>query len=99
MAGAADSIIARSLPPFEFFNTLSQEETFGPAASAHRFLGRSPLSSPARRIVMERRLAAIMAADVVGYARLIRADEEGTNTALKALRAELIDPKIAAPVR
>ncbi len=44
---------------------------------------------------MERRLAAIMAADVVGYARLIRADEEGTIAALKALRADLIDPKIA----
>ena len=44
---------------------------------------------------MERRLAAIMAADVVGYSRLIRADEEGTIAALKALRAELIDPKIA----
>ncbi len=44
---------------------------------------------------MERRLAAILAADVVGYARLIRADEEGTLTALKALRADLIDPKIA----
>jgi TolB-like protein/Flp pilus assembly protein TadD len=43
---------------------------------------------------MERRLAAIMAADVVGYSRLIRADEEGTLTALNALRAELIDPKL-----
>ncbi len=44
---------------------------------------------------MERRLAAIMATDVVGYSRLIRADEEGTLTALQALRADLIDPKIA----
>ncbi|MCZ6523950.1 MAG: adenylate/guanylate cyclase domain-containing protein, partial [Alphaproteobacteria bacterium] len=44
---------------------------------------------------MERRLAAIMATDVVGYSRLIRADEEGTIVALKALRADLIDPKIA----
>ena len=44
---------------------------------------------------MERRLAAIMATDVVGYSRLIRADEEGTLEALKALRADLIDPKIA----
>jgi adenylate cyclase len=43
---------------------------------------------------MERRLAAIMAADVVGYSRLIRADEEGTLRALKALRAEHIDPKL-----
>ena len=44
---------------------------------------------------MERRLAAIMATDVVGYTRLIRVDEEGTLEALKALRADLIDPKIA----
>ncbi|MHC4406413.1 MAG: adenylate/guanylate cyclase domain-containing protein [Planctomycetota bacterium] len=44
---------------------------------------------------MERRLAAIMAADVVGYSRLIRADEEGTIAALMALRADLIDPRIA----
>ena len=43
---------------------------------------------------MERRLAAIMATDVVGYSRLIRADEEGTIAALQALRADLIDPKI-----
>ena len=44
---------------------------------------------------MERRLAAIMAADVVGYSRLIRADEEGTLVALKDLRADLIEPTIA----
>jgi adenylate cyclase len=44
---------------------------------------------------MERRLAAIMATDVVGYSRLIRADEEGTLAALKALRADIIDPKLA----
>ncbi len=44
---------------------------------------------------MERRLAAIMAADVVGYSRLIRDDEEGTINALNTLRADLIDPKLA----
>jgi adenylate cyclase len=44
---------------------------------------------------MKRRLAAILAADVVGYSRLIRADEEGTIAALRALRADLSDPKIA----
>ncbi len=44
---------------------------------------------------MERRLAAILAADAVGYSRLIRADEEGTLDRLKALRNEIIDPKIA----
>ena len=44
---------------------------------------------------VERRLAAILAADVAGYSRLIGADEEGTLTRLKTLRRELIDPKIA----
>ena len=44
---------------------------------------------------VERRLAAILAADVAGYSRLMGADEEGTLAALKAIRRELIDPKIA----
>src|SRR6516225_4330725 len=44
---------------------------------------------------VERRLVAILAADVAGYSRLIEADEEGTLRRLKALRAEVIDPKIA----
>ena len=44
---------------------------------------------------MERRLAAILADDVVGYSRLMGADEDGTIAALKALHADLIDPKIA----
>jgi adenylate cyclase len=43
-----------------------------------------------------RRLAAILAADVAGYSRLIGADESGTLQALKTIRAELIDPTIAA---
>src|SRR5271169_3468589 len=42
-----------------------------------------------------RRLVAILAADVAGYSRLIEADEDGTLGRLKALRAEVIDPKIA----
>jgi adenylate cyclase len=42
-----------------------------------------------------RRLAAILAADVVGYSRLMGADEEGTLERLKTLRSELIDLKIA----
>src|SRR5215831_15491096 len=44
----------------------------------------------------ERRLAAVLAADVVGYSRLMGADEIGTLRALKAHRRELVDPKIAA---
>src|SRR5712675_2328891 len=44
---------------------------------------------------VERRLAAILAADVAGYSRLTGADEEGTLERLRAHRRELIDPKIA----
>ena len=46
---------------------------------------------PAR---VDRRLAAILAVDVVGYSRLMGADEEGTLAVLKTLRRELADPKI-----
>src|SRR5260370_42708183 len=49
-------------------------------------------AGPAR---VERRLAAILAADVAGYSRLMGADEEGKLERLKALGRELLDPKIA----
>jgi adenylate cyclase len=49
-------------------------------------------TGPAR---VERRLAAILAADVAGYSRLMGEDEEGTLAGLKAIRRELGDPKIA----
>ena len=42
-----------------------------------------------------RRLAAIVAADVAGYSRLIEADEGGTLKGLKAIKTELLDPMIA----
>jgi TolB-like protein/class 3 adenylate cyclase len=45
---------------------------------------------------VERRLAAILAADVAGYSRLMGADEEGTLAQLKAVRKTLVDPTIAA---
>ena len=43
----------------------------------------------------ERKLTAILAADVVGYSKLIEADESGTRGALRALRSEVTDPHIA----
>jgi len=43
---------------------------------------------------VERRLAAILAADIAGYSRLMGADEEGTLTQMKTHRRALIDPKI-----
>jgi TolB-like protein/class 3 adenylate cyclase len=45
---------------------------------------------------VERRLAAVLAADVAGYSRLMGRDEERTLTELKALRKTLIDPRIAS---
>src|SRR5947209_13758725 len=44
---------------------------------------------------VERRLAAVLAADVAGYSRLMGSDEVGTLRALKAHRRELVDPTIA----
>jgi TolB-like protein/class 3 adenylate cyclase len=51
------------------------------------------MKSPPGRV--ERRLAAILAADVAGYSRLMGEDEEGTLAALRAVRREPVDPKIA----
>jgi class 3 adenylate cyclase len=44
---------------------------------------------------LERKLTAILAADVVGYSRLMGVDEAGTLERLKSLRKELVQPKIA----
>ncbi|MBT8004688.1 MAG: hypothetical protein HN578_17400, partial [Rhodospirillales bacterium] len=44
---------------------------------------------------VQRRLAAILAADVVGYSRMMGQDEEGTLAALTAHRTELMEPCIA----
>ena len=44
---------------------------------------------------MERRLTAILAADVVGYSRLMGSDEAGTLTQLKEVRREIVEGKIA----
>ena len=45
---------------------------------------------------IERKLAAILAADVVGYSRLMGVDDEGTLADLNSHRNELIDPSIAS---
>jgi adenylate cyclase len=57
----------------------------------------SPLRYGLRRNVMaeSRKLAAILAADVVGFSRLAGADEDRTLARLRALRSDLIDPTIA----
>jgi class 3 adenylate cyclase len=48
------------------------------------------------RMTEQRRLAAIVSADVAGYSRLMGRDESGTLAALKALRKEVLDPAIAS---
>ena len=52
--------------------------------------------APAQPEGVERKLAAILAADVVGYSRLMAVDEAGTHARLKALRRDFIEPAIAA---
>src|SRR3712207_5570984 len=47
-------------------------------------------------VAERRRLAAILAADVVGYSRLAAEDEAGTLAALRAARAEVLEPLLAA---
>jgi class 3 adenylate cyclase len=46
---------------------------------------------------VERRLAAILAADVVGYSRLVQRDEQGTLARLKAHRQELVEVRSSEP--
>src|SRR5260221_11517161 len=55
---------------------------------------RRSAEEPVEREQVNRRMAAILAADVAGYSRLMGTDEEGTHARLKAHRRELIDPKI-----
>jgi adenylate cyclase len=49
---------------------------------------------PSKRV--ERRLAAVLAADVAGYSRLMGRDEERTHEQLRTFRKTLVDPEIAA---
>src|SRR6202011_223365 len=68
-------------------------------SQAKCYLNSSPIYPPQRPPInnpdMERRLTAILAADVVGYSRLMGVDEAGTLAALKAIRADFIEGKIA----
>ena len=59
------------------------------SSSSNRVMGRMEAPS------IERRLAAIVAADVVGYSQLMEVDEEGTLARMRTVRLELIDPAIA----
>ena len=54
------------------------------------------MGRPGREKFLARKLAAILAADVVGYSRLMEADEAGTLATLKAQRTELVEPTVAS---
>jgi TolB-like protein/class 3 adenylate cyclase len=64
---------------------LGADSLFGPRGSGSTALATGRV---------ERRLAAILAADVAGYSRLMNADEEGTHSRLRAHLRQLVDPKI-----
>src|SRR6185369_5828798 len=53
-----------------------------------------PMEEPATQPAAQRRLAAILAADVVGFSRMMGADEEGTLNRLKKVREEVTDPAV-----
>src|SRR6201993_3281707 len=61
----------------------------------HATAARRSTEEPVEQERVNRRMAAILAADVAGYSHLMGADEEGTLARLKAHRRELVDPKIA----
>src|SRR6516165_5341981 len=96
--GGAGSVaaVARSLPNLNDGKLLGG---FGGLQyvrkSARGSRGRIAQGRTGGAMTQTRRLAAILAADVAGYSRLIGADEGGTLERLRALRRELLDPKIA----
>src|SRR3982750_4829981 len=59
-------------------------------------MGRAAMGASLTSERVERRLAAVLAADVAGYSRLMGVDEEGTLARLKAVRKALVDPAIAS---
>ena len=74
---------------------LKQFLSVSPAAGRGE-VDRGPAPCRAARMTEQRRLAAIVSADVAGYSRLMGRDESGTLAALKALRQEVVDPAIAS---
>ena len=88
----------RSSPRLRAITACSHAERhlpFGNPEDRELFLSGLRLATGEADMSQTRRLAAILAADVAGYSRLMGADEEGTLERLKALRRELLDPKIA----
>jgi hypothetical protein len=72
-----------------------------PKAAGHALMGRAEFPMLGVFLTgerVERRLAAVLAADVAGYSRLMGSNEEGTLARLKAVRKTLVDPTIASIV-
>src|SRR5690242_3487447 len=93
--GATGETRQRLLPSYQAISGISRAESALPGAAFDRLYS---ISGRPRRMpeqFVERKLAAILVADIAGYSRLIGLDEEGTLTRLRALRRELIDPTIA----
>src|SRR6266581_3207902 len=79
-----------------FKNIARPMRVYALSAAALASLPRVPrVTNGDKRMIAIRRLAAIFAADIAGYSRLIGADEGGTLQAFKTIRAELFDPTIA----
>ena len=78
-----------------WMSAYSQKRTFAHLLSSMDSLHHERYALGPGRESVERRLAAILAADVVGYSRLIGEDKAGTLDALRAHREKLIEPKVA----
>ena len=96
VGGKADVLATWAESPFLAISG-SQAPWFQHPANCPKllFLPHSSQGHPVSEEGVERRLTTILAADVVGYSRLMGEDEVGTLAALKAHRKELIEPKAA----
>jgi TolB-like protein/class 3 adenylate cyclase len=82
-------------PQLAFRKSPQPQTLTGHQTGPHGFKRASTLDLTVQEMAMERRLAAILAADVVGYSRLMAADEAATLARLQRLRAEVIEPKLS----
>src|SRR5712672_3233543 len=89
----SDCPLSTRLDRFRNRNAWDYAEASRPEPAAG-FRPRIKPMNTGERVRAERRLAAILAADVAGYSRLIGADEERTLHRLRAIRTEVIDPKV-----
>ena len=88
-SGLASSILLWLIPPLQ--RRTQEAWVSGTMVNEEIALASAAMNSGRERV--ERRLAAILAADVAGYSRLMGADEEGTHAALTALRRDVSTPR------